>query len=244
MSQVSPPPNVRFRLADHVRGCRVDDQVILLDLHRNKYLGIGGPQLAALSTLIEGWPSDKEDSMHGIDAFALARWIEPLQRQSMLTDTPRTMEPLAILAEPLQSLNAEGDGGTSAFEWHQLPQLWHAALVTSLWLRRRSLAEIANDVASMRRHRDPDADDIDADTLRAAVCAYMGMRPFAFTAHDRCLHDSLTLIRFLAGRNLFPRWVIGVRTRPFSAHSWVQSGELVLNDLAENVRRYQPILVV
>jgi hypothetical protein len=65
-----------------------------------------------------------------------------------------------------------------------------------------------------------------------------------FTAHDRCLHDSLTLVRFLATKRLFPRWVIGVRTRPFAAHSWVQSGPTVLNDVHEHARDYRPILVV
>ena len=76
------------------------------------------------------------------------------------------------------------------------------------------------------------------------MASYMRLRPFFFTAHDKCLHDSLTLIRFLARRGMFPAWVIGVRTRPFAAHSWVQSASLVLNDVHEHVRTYTPILVV
>jgi hypothetical protein len=70
------------------------------------------------------------------------------------------------------------------------------------------------------------------------------MRPLVITSHDKCLHDSLTLLRFLAAEKLYPSWVVGVRTRPFAAHSWVQSGDLVLNDTHEYVRGFTPILVV
>jgi hypothetical protein len=85
---------------------------------------------------------------------------------------------------------------------------------------------------------------MDTAALHDAVSSYMRLRPFLFTAHDKCLLDSLTLIRFLARRRMFPAWVIGVRTRPFAAHSWVQSAGLVLNDVHEHVRSYTPILVV
>ncbi|HCY01912.1 MAG TPA: lasso peptide biosynthesis B2 protein, partial [Erythrobacter sp.] len=34
------------------------------------------------------------------------------------------------------------------------------------------------------------------------------------------------------------------RSDPFGAHCWVQHGEAVLNDTAEEVLRYTPILVV
>ncbi len=35
--------------------------------------------------------------------------------------------------------------------------------------------------------------------------------------------------------------VIGVRAQPFTAHSWVQSGNFVLNDTPDEVARYTPI---
>lgn len=132
---------------------------------------------------------------------------------------------------------------SSPFAWRHLLRLWLSATVAAHWLRHRSLAEIVRLVADSRpqgvwNH------DAGEGAIEAAICSYMRVRPFAFTAHDRCLHDSLTLTQFLAARQLFPQWVIGVKTDPFGAHSWVQSGHTVLNDLHENVRRYRPILVV
>lgn len=56
--------------------------------------------------------------------------------------------------------------------------------------------------------------------------------------------DSLVLIEFLALHDVFPDWVIGVKTLPFTAHSWVQTGRFVLNGNPGYVRGYVPILVV
>jgi hypothetical protein len=46
------------------------------------------------------------------------------------------------------------------------------------------------------------------------AAAYDKLRPFALSAQDRCLHDSLALVAFLASEGVFARWVIGVRARP------------------------------
>lgn len=82
------------------------------------------------------------------------------------------------------------------------------------------------------------------DGLLDVVCVFEQLRPWLLTARDQCLLDSLALMHFLALRRLYPHIVIGVRSHPFRAHAWVQTGDLVLNDLHENVRRFQPIHVL
>ena len=64
------------------------------------------------------------------------------------------------------------------------------------------------------------------------------------SAADRCLPRSIALSLRLARRGIHAHIVIGVRSDPFGAHCWVQHGEAVLNDTAEEVLRYTPILVV
>ena len=87
-------------------------------------------------------------------------------------------------------------------------------------------------------------ESVSPDSIARAIAAYETLRPFVFTARDKCLQDSLALIGFLASEGLFPHWVIGVKTRPFGAHSWVQLGPTVLNDHHDHVRQFVPILVV
>jgi hypothetical protein len=106
-----------------------------------------------------------------------------------------------------------------------------------------SLQRIARRIASLRAQHGAKAVSPTSQPLRDAVAAYLRLRPLMLTAHDRCLHDSLTLLAFLGAEGWRPNWVIGVTTQPFRAHAWVQAGDLVLSDLHENVRRYTPILV-
>lgn len=232
-----------YRLADHVRACRIDAQVILLDLQRDKYLGIGGAQLAALSRLILDWPADGAAGVPvGPDPVPDA-WLGKLLALRMLADAGTRRAPVQAIEPAHDTLLAHLDPHPTSIRWADLPNLAWSASVATFWMKRRCLADIEKGVRRLRV-RPAVQLPADAERLGAAVAAYMRLRPFVFTAQDQCLHDSLTLVRFLAGKGLFASWVVGVRTRPFAAHSWVQSGHLVLNDVHEHVRTYTPLLIV
>jgi hypothetical protein len=62
-------------------------------------------------------------------------------------------------------------------------------------------------------------------------------------APPSCLSDSLALHRFMSRRGIATDLVIGVKLHPFGAHSWVQDGDLVLNDAVGTARTFTPILV-
>jgi hypothetical protein len=236
-----------LRLADHVRACCVDGQVILLDLQRSKYIGFGAGQSnawGALADAIEGWPAPPVRSEPAADPVDIDRYAAPLLAQGLLTRTPPSGAQRATLEEPTRSLNAEDVIRHPAVGCHRALRLLQGTTATSLQLRICSLAYIAYTVAARRAG----AKELDSYGTQAvvqeAVAAYLKLRLYVFTAHDRCLHDSLTLLRFLAAERIFPKWVIGVKVRPFAAHSWIQSGDTVLNDQHEHVRHYRPILVV
>jgi hypothetical protein len=117
--------------------------------------------------------------------------------------------------------------------------------MTSFWMRCRSLHAITGAVASRRERLEVVSSSSGTpDSMQGTIAAYERMRLLAFTAYKHCLYDSLTLVSYLALEGQFPRWVIGVQTNPFGAHSWVQCGATVLNDQHERVRRFRPILVV
>jgi hypothetical protein len=79
--------------------------------------------------------------------------------------------------------------------------------------------------------------------VRRLTRAFCRIRPWFYTAHDRCLVDSLILAEFLHRYGYPARLVIAVHPRPFSAHAWVQVGDCVIDDTVETVRRFAPILV-
>jgi len=236
----------RLRFASHVRACRIEDQIILLDLRHNRYLGIGGPQSNALAGHVEGWPRSSEQAQAcATTAAGLGALTRRLASQGLLTDMPPERLPDATVAEATSSLDFESVAIDSRIGTRRLGRFLQSAAVAALWMRCRSLQSIATAVAARRERLQAMSLNRDSlDAMTSGTAAYDRLRPFVFTARDKCLHDSLALIGFLASEGAFPRWVIGVKTRPFGAHSWVQSGGTVLNDQHENVRRFRPILVV
>jgi hypothetical protein len=57
-----------------------------------------------------------------------------------------------------------------------------------------------------------------------------------------CVFRSFMLMRLLSRAGVHDlHWVFGVKTWPFSAHCWVQQGDVVLSDYAENLPRFSPI---
>lgn len=234
-----PAADVQYRLACHVRACRIGNQVILLDLLRNQYVGLAGAPLDPLVHAVAGWPPGTDDSRLAGSPAACEATIGRLLRRGWLAPGGDAPWPEPSL-EPAQHSVEESDAGTSVAG---LLPLWWSTAVTAWWLRRYSLFAIQDRIL---RLRGPDrlADASASIVMAQLVNRYRRLRPFGLTTHDRCLHESLTLLHLLSRNACFPRWVIGVRTQPFAAHAWVQSGSLVLSDLHENVRRYQPILVV
>lgn len=234
-----------YRLAPHVRACTVDGQVILLDLRRNRYLGVGGPHVNLLAQFIADWPLNTSSGQNGYGVRAGASpWLDTLRDQNMLSPDDGTRQVHPALDEALDSIHTDLGSCARTVDWRRLAGMARAAAGAAYWLRQFSLAEIADRVARLRPASGACEGTDDDVNLASAVSTYERLRPFLFTAHDRCLHDSLSLTRFLARGRIFPRWVIGVKTRPFAAHSWVQAGHLVLNDVPEHVRRYTPVLVV
>jgi Transglutaminase-like superfamily len=243
MTTTTPAPP-RYRLADHVRACRVDDQVILLDLLRGKYIGVGGPLLTDVSSLIQGWPACSALSAGRMLDDEVQGWITELRRQHLLVDASPLPLTRTDIASPLETMAESSEALSGQRRCRGLASIACAALVAARWLRRDSLAAIACHVSQLRPGQFTAAEGGPSVELRQAVASYHRLRPLIMTTRDKCLHDSLTLLCFLASRSLYPRWVIGVRTRPFAAHSWVQAGDTVLNDVHERVRGFTPILIV
>lgn len=241
-----PIPEPRLRLASHVRACHSDDQVILLDLRRNLYLGVGGRHLGALATAIDGWPSSCRGAVHRpVSAAEIAALAEPLIAQGLLTDQPVDRPPQEFLDEVTASLDALDAVPHPSVGTRRFLRMLRSATTAALWLRWRSLLVTTQAVAARQaRLRERVARPVSAAEVSNAVAAYERLRPLVYSAQGRCLHDSLALVVFLAQEGILARWVIGVQARPFAAHSWVQRGGLVLNDQHEHVRRFRPIAVV
>jgi Transglutaminase-like superfamily len=238
-SCMATPP--RFWLAEHVRACRVGDQVILLDLRRNRYLGVASRAAEAPGSWVDGWPPTTDGAEIATILGPSETTCQSLLAQGLLSIRPARRAGVAPPAAPLDTLDADDLVPMARVGTLRLLRCLRSAALASIWLRSRTLQQIESSLAHRRASASIDGGA--ARALRESVAAYLTLRPLLATAQDRCLHDSLALVLFLGGERLAAHCVIGVRTRPFAAHAWAQSGNLVLNDAHETAHRYKPILV-
>lgn len=231
-----------FHLAPHVAACRVDDQVILLDLRRNRYFGVGRTTSCGLDRLVIGWPKGTGSEPQALEPSRSDALVK-LMRQDLVRPGAAATVPRRSLPRPARTL----DTGAGHLPVPSPPSIAGRIVVSAIvawtWLRLWSFETIEKRLARPRATARPSSIEPDLNRLAETVGAYDAMRPLVLTRRDHCLHDSLTLLLLLRSQGVTVHWVIGVRVRPFAAHAWVQSGDLVLDDEHFRVGRFTPILV-
>jgi hypothetical protein len=114
-----------------------------------------------------------------------------------------------------------------------------ACLRASWSLRWFCLGSIAARVTAARVEENP----FDFEGALRLVRIFQTLRCWGFSEKNRCLFNALSLVYFLQRYGHFPYFVIGVKTTPFAAHSWVQRDRVVLDGNPATVGHFVPILV-
>jgi Transglutaminase-like superfamily len=240
------PAQTAYFLSENSYCCEFGDGAVILDLGSGAYVGIHAENLPELQIRIQNWPNSNGTSRGVLprEGATSENLIAQLLVRGILTTLPTPERPLTAISVR-EALPMTGPG--AAQEW--APTMYMSRFVISLlivlarhknkklasmldWMRRRQ--------SLIRRHR-PVATPGDVQKLLAS---FLRLRIWFYTADRRCLFDSLVLATFLTKNRVPCTFMIGVSIKPFLAHSWVQVGELVLNDTAEHVQMFTPILAV
>lgn len=200
---------------------KIDDDVVMLDLLADQYRCLLG---AADAFQIEtnGQISAADDAV-----------ADELQAVGIAVDRPLpTPRPILIPASRELPLSP----GPSLIE---MLGCGIALGFGALAFRGKSLLElIRTDPVVLKRAR-----AFPEDELAALVGTARNARPWV-PFEGECLKRSFQLRRFLGSRGATLDWVFGVRTWPFAAHCWLQSGDLVVGDRLDRVGRFTPIMRV
>lgn len=239
-----------YWLPPHVRACSTATGTVLLDLRRNRYFGVGRKETRVLCSLTANWRDAAATSaslLNDAEPLPLAdavRIADKLVQAGLLSNDaaePAAFTPTEIdLNSLLTSVGHEVDRKSSI----RLRHIIHFIRACT-WARRsvrsRTLYLVAEDIG---RRKNQAGAPFDADRAIELVGIFRRLRPHTFAARDQCLFHALALVKFLASHDLYPTWVIGVRTKPWAAHSWVQQGTLLLDANPEQVCDYTPILAI
>jgi hypothetical protein len=242
-----------YLLTPHAHLCVVDGHAVFLDLKRDAYSALDRTASRLVASLVEGWPASAGGgaSPPGSGSSALAQLLDP--RGKTIAETLATEGLLTLGTEGRSARPAAVDAALisaaaeAASESPRLAQLRHfasacirAKWMLTFWPLERTVHRIASRNAVARESFEP----FDLERARPLLGSYARMQPRAFSPHNACLRNSLTLLEFLAAQCLYPSWVFGVALAPFAAHCWLQAGPVVLNDSVGHVGCYTPIMVL
>lgn len=220
-----------YELRADLSACRVDGHFIFLDIQADRYFHLTRDLEYRFARYFDGRINDEAELL-------------PLLKRNILIRSRLTNRQLLLDLQPTIPARSaiEISSGDARHSLHALVEVAFLILSVRRSLTHRKLHEVldatrkyrSNFTADSVPHGARTAALIDAARLFLNVRMYVPVEPI-------CLLDSISLVRFLARRRLHSNIVFGVTGDPFSAHCWVQSEALVLNDTVGNARAYQPI---
>jgi hypothetical protein len=246
MSQAASA-EAHYALVKHAFVCICGRDFVLLDLARDKYLSVEALDAAALGAHIRGWPTPAPAGAPTSGPQDTESLLAGLVEMGVLTpdlDAGKDATPLA-LPSPTQELVADWPGEERPrTRTLDAAAFLAASLKGRLLRKRRSIAQIVARIRARRERVGTLAHDFDIEMARRLLPVFGCMRSWFLSTRSLCLLESIVLLELFARYDLYPQWVFGVHTRPFAAHCWLQYQDLVLNDTAERVSAYTPIMAV
>lgn len=214
-----------LRLAEHVHGVTIEDDLVLLDVHSDAYFCLPNAQGVRIARdgFIDHAP--KALAVALVDG-GMARVAERANAASRPTSVAVTRTARRLI-ETAEGLDARAT-----------PRRWRALLTATR--------------AAVRSRGRPFADLVDgprgstqtlAAHMLADIAAYRRLLPW-LPIDGACLFRSHMLRTYLRALGHDADWIFGVSVWPFRAHCWLQVGDVALDDEAERLSAYRPILVI
>jgi hypothetical protein len=231
--------------------CPTRHGAVVLDLKRNRYLGIDRSDALLLSKRVQGFA--KRDTW--LSAATEGSSNEPSETDLLLSfisagivTTESGAHKHIVSADvsldgPLASVGEEIISSTRVRFLH-IAVFLIVLLRSAMSLRCRRLLSIVSRV--YRRHAIANAGGYQFNLQRVSELVYIfrSLRPYFFLAKDNCLLHALMLVNFLAHYGEYAHWVFGVSSDPWVAHSWVQHDYLLLDSTPEKVCSLDVILAI
>jgi hypothetical protein len=213
-----------YWLSAGVHAVMIDDDAVFLDVASNAYFclpGIGSV-LSLEGRAMKAASEGLADDLVGAGLAATAPTTEPASSAMVPRRTARAV---------IETLDPSQRRQPKAGHWLKAISAGFASRAAE----RRPFADRLPPVSARKA---PDA----STTLLADLDAFRRLQPW-LPFDGACLFRSHLLRNYLTSLGHEVDWIFGVRTWPFAAHCWLQVGDLALDDEAERLVAYHPIMV-
>jgi hypothetical protein len=227
---------MRHQLREDLSCCDVDGHMIFLDVAQDRYFKLTGP----LEKAMRRFQAQEDVASSLLENLAAAR---------ILVEAP-DMETRAAAA-PIQ-LPTRSAAEQPAIAGRRFNLAIACEVMAIVWStgRRLRTRPLKTNLDEVRAYRDRKTGAFGAvapgaleDSLLQANWQFARARRYV-PIEPICLLDSLSLLRFLSRRGLSAHIVFGVTPEPFSAHCWVQAGDMVLNETLSDAHAHTPIRMI
>lgn len=218
-----------YSLRNGVSLCEVADRLLFLDIDTDRYFALGASADRAVQKLLHKEPLDKADLPH----------LAGLSQRGILDCEVGLDHVIAASGSPPQPEACLLDRNASPPTPIATAIAVTAIAASIARVKGRSLR--TNLMSAVARRGSPSAPD---EAMLQHVATAFDRAGRLISGHDRCLPQSLAVMRAIASRAGWAQIVLGVTLGPFAAHCWIQCGSIVINDRVDRVRCYTPILVV
>jgi Transglutaminase-like superfamily len=239
------PARPTYFLSEHSYCCEFEDGAIILELDTGTYLGVHAECLHDLRACVRNWPHPQQIDRGLMDSTSAAseHLIAELLSRGILTTSPTPKRSLTTTT-PLAALTITDSAALrERVPIKHIRQFAMAILIVATRHRDKTLPSLLGWLRQ-RQGSIRNGHSVTSSDAARLLASFLRLRIWFYTADQRCLFDSLVLAVFLTRQWVPCTFVIGVSTKPFRAHSWLQIRELVLNDTAEHVQTFTPILAI
>lgn len=218
---------MRLKLTEPVHAVMIDTDLVFLDIDADAYFCLPLPQGLAR---LDGERLETPDPFLGDELVAAG-----LAQADPMSETPMRRPPPAPPSRTARRLLELGEGGDVRLRGAHLKAL-AAAVRAALSSRKRTFRQL------IAAHTHGGAHGaVDMDRLLSDIAVWRRLAPW-LPLDGVCLFRSGMLAAFLRALGHRPTWVFGVRTWPFQAHCWLQVDDVALDDEAERLCAFAPIL--
>lgn len=226
----------KYFLSSHVHFCCRGDAFVFMDLQQDDYLLVNGHTATAFQMLLDDQLTQANSSF--------ATDLQELLDSGLLTTDPSAGKSLSATRSELalELLIDPEDMSRCRPQPSHITRFISACITAAIRLRCSHIQQIVSAVAN-RKRRHTSGMSFDINKARELTAAFQALRS-AFPRNYLCLFDCLALLEFLAGYDLYPTWVFGVRLEPWVAHCWVQEGQFIFNEGVEEAASHTPIMTV
>jgi hypothetical protein len=219
---------MRLILAENVHAALVDDDCVLLDVGADAYfcLPAGEQNLTLQGRVIDAEP----------DILAHALCDAGLAHRA--TDIDCADPGLGAIQRPVRTARAALDANPDLKAARIWPRHWRAlvrAIGVAVRARKQPFAARLCPLVGERPRL--------SEAVLVDLAAYRRLLPW-LPIDGACLFRSEMLRAYLRALGHDATWTFGVRTWPFRAHCWLQIEDMALDDEAERLAAFHPIMAV